>query len=623
LLDLTWAGLAPADRASFCWRLPLFDFLCTAGLVDRSVGKLPFTAMAKASDTALTLYRVSDGPEKPADIVFVHGLMGSATQTWAPAPASAAALWPNWLSAHANIWLLDYPADLFWWSSTGASMALPERARSVIDLLANHQLGLRPLIFVTHSLGGLLAKAVLRAAQDFNQPSWKRLLANTRGVVFLGTPHTGASLGTLASVLRSLGITVNAIQIASSEPHLLDLTAWYSNNADRLGIQSLAYYEKGTVEDEGSSDPRVQNCLPVPSDANHIEICKPKTPNDPVYMGILRYVESILGKPGSRENNFEDEDHSNYNIDSVFGIHRGDIYHYVERKKVDDVFLNQLIGGKHLCIYGSSKQGKTALRKKHITASQALVVVCDRKWTSIDVWSAILKAAKCAVQNNQNDSSVGAVTVRVPSSNELLHIDLAHNADFLLALDKSCSGNYIIIEEFHYLTEETQRDLAFKLKAIHELSSKYVFIIIGVWLENNRLVYLNEDLAGRVAPVNADEWSDEDLLRVVRGGEEKLNIQFPPGFAEKLVDRACGSVYLVREACYRACEIAGIYKRADLPKLIERTLNVRAILRRIGESGVDYPGHVLNLLGLDIQLTEHDEEEELMTCPRIFGPAIN
>src|SRR6516225_12141029 len=27
LLDLTWAGLAPADRASFCWRLPLFDDL--------------------------------------------------------------------------------------------------------------------------------------------------------------------------------------------------------------------------------------------------------------------------------------------------------------------------------------------------------------------------------------------------------------------------------------------------------------------------------------------------------------------------------------------------------------------------------------------------------------------
>ena len=30
LLSLTWAGLAPADRASFAWRLPLFDHLVGA-----------------------------------------------------------------------------------------------------------------------------------------------------------------------------------------------------------------------------------------------------------------------------------------------------------------------------------------------------------------------------------------------------------------------------------------------------------------------------------------------------------------------------------------------------------------------------------------------------------------
>ena len=29
--DLTWTGLAPADRASFAWRLPSFDHLAGAG----------------------------------------------------------------------------------------------------------------------------------------------------------------------------------------------------------------------------------------------------------------------------------------------------------------------------------------------------------------------------------------------------------------------------------------------------------------------------------------------------------------------------------------------------------------------------------------------------------------
>jgi hypothetical protein len=101
-------------------------------------------------------------------------------------------------------------------------------------------------------------------------------------------------------------------------------------------------------------------------------------------------------------------------------------------------------------------------------------------------------------------------------------------------------------------------------------------------------------------------------VRVIGEGERKLNVSFPHGFAEKLVEKACGSVYLVREACYRACEKVGIYKRSDQFFIIEQSINVAAILRDISESGVDYPGQILGLLGLeDIQLNERETEEGL------------
>jgi hypothetical protein len=89
-----------------------------------------------------------------------------------------------------------------------------------------------------------------------------------------------------------------------------------------------------------------------------------------------------------------------------------------------NAFVGHLVGDKHLCIYGSSKQGKTALRKKHISETQAVVVVCDRSWTSIDVFAAILKAANCVVQKKADHPSIGALTIRLPSDDhETLDID--------------------------------------------------------------------------------------------------------------------------------------------------------------------------------------------------------
>jgi protein SERAC1 len=134
----------------------------------------------------LSLHRVSVSEGPQTDIVFVHGLTGSATTTWS-LESGARTLWPRWLSPFGDVWILDYPADLFWWAGSGASMPLPERARSVLDLLVNYGIGNRPLIFITHSLGGLLVKAMLRAAQGFKNPEWEHLFGNTKGVAFLAT----------------------------------------------------------------------------------------------------------------------------------------------------------------------------------------------------------------------------------------------------------------------------------------------------------------------------------------------------------------------------------------------------------------------------------------------------
>lgn len=253
------------------------------------------------------------------DIVFVHGLMGSARNTWA-CDEQLSSFWPAWLSDLGDVWIVDYPADLFWWSNTG--MALPERARSVVDVLANYRLGSKPILWITHSLGGLLVKLILRAANELNNPKWEPLARQTRGVAF-----RNAAYGSVAWKRRKSAQDANERERRkANEAHLLDLAAWYTRNAARLGIRTEAYYEKGTVRglkvvDESSADPRVPDCMPVPSDANHMDICKPRNARDPVYMGVRNFVESFVPAtvPLTGDRAPAPLDH---NINTVFGMHR-------------------------------------------------------------------------------------------------------------------------------------------------------------------------------------------------------------------------------------------------------------------------------------------------------------
>ena len=99
------------------------------------------------------------------------------------------------------------------------------------------------------------------------------------------------------------------------------------------------------------------------------------------------------------------------NIDNVFGLHRGDIQHYIERDGVDLNFVEAISREKHVSVFGCSKQGKTTLRKKHLGESQYILVTCDPGWTVEDLHASILKEAGCVIstgKETQATTDIGA-----------------------------------------------------------------------------------------------------------------------------------------------------------------------------------------------------------------------
>ncbi|CZR60232.1 uncharacterized protein PAC_10128 [Phialocephala subalpina] len=65
---------------------------------------------------------------------------------------------------------------------------------------------MRPLIFVCHSLGGIVVKFALKLAQDSTgaDASFQAIRTSTRGVIFFATPHSGSDLADWGELLRRI-----------------------------------------------------------------------------------------------------------------------------------------------------------------------------------------------------------------------------------------------------------------------------------------------------------------------------------------------------------------------------------------------------------------------------------
>lgn len=254
-----------------------------------------------------------DDPQRMADVVFIHGLGGDASGTWRYGEGNDTS-WPHWLAQdfpQVGVWSLDYAASkwkpgrfLKWFFSglsakLGHSMPLPKRANDVLRTLMLNGFGERPVVLICHSLGGLIAKEVLRQShRETASPALKAISANTRAVLFLATPHRGATLASRIDLFRKvLGTTVTISDLKAFDSHLLELLGWYSGYADGK-IETVSYCEeRGVGEllrivDEFSANPEVG--VVVSADEDHLSIAKPKNSKCNSFMESIRILRGVI-----------------------------------------------------------------------------------------------------------------------------------------------------------------------------------------------------------------------------------------------------------------------------------------------------------------------------------------
>ncbi|KAJ5663921.1 hypothetical protein N7507_004652 [Penicillium longicatenatum] len=246
------------------------------------------------------------------DIVFVHGLTGNRESTWTDKQSKI--FWPKQLLPrdlpNARIWTFGYDADIIGALKTASSNTLRDHGKSLMHDLSLARLmqksHRRPLIFVAHSLGGLVTEQTLVCARESPHQHHKDLFESTFAITFMGTPHVGSAqanwatpLTRLASVLRRTNSEIVQVlepgseMLANLQQGFHTMLEDYRRNHSKT-IEMFCFYEELAVRGIGKivedHSAILSGCSNRSIHADHMEMTKFGSNRDPGYVAVSQQL---------------------------------------------------------------------------------------------------------------------------------------------------------------------------------------------------------------------------------------------------------------------------------------------------------------------------------------------
>ncbi|KAK4042951.1 hypothetical protein C8A01DRAFT_32894 [Parachaetomium inaequale] len=258
-------------------------------------------------------------PQAKADIVLVHGLNGAPEKTWT---ASNGVYWPVDLlpaslkDQHANVLVYGYNADVYggFWERPAKSPSdnfVHHHAQTLVTSLTHYRMSegteRNPIIWVVHSLGGIVTKRALLYSNDLrdpNQEDLRSIYVSTYGIIFLGTPHNGSNAAAWGGIIQRMADSVVPRKIFESESVLLKSLKKDNETLQQISSHFLDIYQrfkihmahenqktdvKGSkilVVDASSASPQLVGVTYYGIEATHSRMCKFDSENAPGYRTV-------------------------------------------------------------------------------------------------------------------------------------------------------------------------------------------------------------------------------------------------------------------------------------------------------------------------------------------------
>ncbi|KAG0562988.1 hypothetical protein KC19_9G187600 [Ceratodon purpureus] len=281
-----------------------------------SKSTLPF-GITKISNSVYSFNLNSRRPEM--EIVFIHGLPISDNKeefwkTWTAEEKDGdgnEVIWPvKWLREEfprTRIWSLRYDSSTLKINPAGKIDGFTVGENLVQEMVNIAKVGQQsnqcPIVFVCHSLGGLVVKEMVIQAQKKcgRNKKYANLLQNIRGFHFYATPHDGSKLADLASHLPDMEEMVKKLKVINDDLGRLNGEferigkEQYDNKwqfaviAETMKTESHGFNAK--VVEKASAQHGYNRFSAVKAD--HFGVCKPENRTSKSYKTFREFILDI------------------------------------------------------------------------------------------------------------------------------------------------------------------------------------------------------------------------------------------------------------------------------------------------------------------------------------------
>lgn len=208
---------------------------------------------------------------------------------------------------------LNYETSISEWSLNmmcpcdKSKSSLHDRAAEFLESLASSKIGYDcPIIWVGHSMGGLVAKSIIVQSLESDDPNIRRIAENTRAIMFLGTPHKGSAVAKLKQHIQIVfSPSIEVKELRENGQLLLQLQEKFENTLKSMKkpieivsiaegcpttITSFKFPMQFVTEDSAKLNIGDFYLLNV----DHLALSKPIFRQSFLYQRLLRIIDDVV-----------------------------------------------------------------------------------------------------------------------------------------------------------------------------------------------------------------------------------------------------------------------------------------------------------------------------------------